>query len=85
MPEPRPKNSAARFSSPRQLVQDPNLSLVEKRRLLDEWEDDVRELLVASEEGMTGPAPAVTLADVLEAKTSLPIDTPPRPQTPSKA
>ena len=84
----RPKSGpdpAARFATPWELVNDPKLSLVEKRRLLDEWEDDIRELLVASEEGMTGPQKPVTLNDILEAKASLPIETPPRPETPSKA
>lgn len=88
MLEPHPKSApdpAARFGTPWDLVRDPKLTLDEKRRLLDEWEDDARELLVASEEGMTGPQKSVALADILEAKASLPIETPPRPATPSKA
>ncbi len=69
---------ADRFLTPEQLINDPNLGLEEKRDLLDEWEDDLRAHLVASEEGMTG-AITVTLSDVLAAKEKLPIDTPARP------
>jgi len=58
-------------------VSEATLSLEEKRRLLEEWEDDIRATLVASEEGMTGPE-KVTLNEVLTAKEALPIDTPPR-------
>jgi len=60
------------------LLNDPGMGLEEKRDLLNEWEDDLRAHLVASEEGMTGPI-TVTLSDVLAAKEKLPIDTPPRP------
>src|SRR5262245_7990802 len=81
----RPPDPAAHYHTPWELVQDPSLSLTEKCRLLQEWEDDIRIRLVASEEGMTGPRASVTLADVLEAKAKLPIDPPPRPDTPSKA
>ena len=63
---------------------DESLSLSERRHLLDEWEDDVRLRVVASEEGMTGPNARVGLADILAAKALLPIDTPAR-DTPSKA
>jgi hypothetical protein len=82
--EPTP-DPAGKYSTPAELVADPALSLTEKRRLLDEWEDDIRQRLVASEEGMTGPGARVTLSNVLEAKAELPIDTPPRPHAPSKA
>jgi len=79
-----PSNPAAKFDTPEQLLQDASLSLADKRRLLEEWEEDVRAQLVASEEGMTGPLD-VSLVDILKAKAALPIDTPARPETPSKA
>lgn len=82
--EPTP-DPAGQYETPAALVADPALSPHEKRKLLDEWEDDIRQRLVASEEGMTGPRASVTLTHVLEAKAALPIDTPPRPNTPSKA
>jgi hypothetical protein len=82
-PEPA-RDPAVRYDTPKQLARDRSLPLAERMRLLEEWEDDVRGKLVASEEGMTG-ASGVTLADILEAKAALPIETPPRPDTPSKA
>lgn len=66
-----------RFGNPARLLSDPGLSAQEKRALLDEWEDDIRAELVATEEGMNGPD-GVALADILKAKESLPIETPPR-------
>ena len=69
---------ADRFLTPEHLLNDPGMGLEEKRDLLNEWEDDLRARLVASEEGMTGSI-TVTLSDVLAAKEKLPIDTPPRP------
>jgi len=79
-----PQNPAARYATPRDLIADPKLSLKEKCALLDEWEDDVRHRLVASEEGMTGAPVKVELVDILAAKAELPVDTPPR-STDSKA
>ena len=69
---------AVRYRTPAELAQDTSLSLKERLRWLEEWEDDIRAQLVASEEGMTGPQ-GVSLADVLTAKNGLAIDTPPRP------
>ena len=77
-------NPASRYKTPDQLLRDPALPLREKRRLLEAWEEDLRQQLVATEEGMTGPAP-VELADILKAKDELPIDTPARAPTPTKA
>lgn len=71
-------NPAEKYETPFQLAEDSTLSLEERRKLLDEWEDDVRIRIVASEEGMTGPSAKVGLADILKAKTLLPIDTPAR-------
>lgn len=75
IPQPAP---ADRFLTPEHLLNDASLGLEEKRDLLEEWEDDLRAHLVASEEGMTGSI-TVTLSDVLAAKEKLPIDTPARP------
>ena len=69
---------AVRYPTPAQLAQDTSLSFDERLRWLEDWEDDIRAQLVASEEGMTGPQ-GVSLADVLAAKNGLAIDTPPRP------
>lgn len=71
-------NPAARYKTPKELAEDASLSIAERCRLLDEWEDDVRIRVVASEEGMTGPNAQVGLADILEAKRLLPVETPTR-------
>jgi hypothetical protein len=79
MPDtPPPAAPAERYATPQLVLNDASLSLSEKRDVLEEWEDDIRAQLVASEEGMTGPA-SVSLTEVLSAKEKLPIDTPSRP------
>lgn len=79
MPSDVPDTAPAdRFATPQALIEDASLSDHEKRDLLNEWEDDIRAKLVASEEGMTGSV-TVTLDDVLKAKEKLPIDRPARP------
>lgn len=79
-----PQNPAARYETPDALIADTKLSVEEKCALLDEWEDDVRHRLVASEEGMSGAPVKVELVDVLAAKAKLPVSTKTRP-TDSKA
>lgn len=74
-----PRNPAAQYATPEELIADRALSVEEKCALLDEWEDDVRNRLVASEEGMSGAPAKVELVDVLAAKAKLPIDTRARP------
>ena len=69
---------AVQYRTPADLAQNASLSLEERLLWLEEWEDDIRAQLVASEEGMTGPQ-GVSLADVMTAKNGLAIDTPPRP------
>ncbi len=68
-------NPASKYRTPRELAEDTSLSVEERCRLLDEWEDDIRIRVVASEEGMTGPYVQVGLADILEAKALLPAET----------
>lgn len=84
MPSSTPQNPATRYATPRDLIADEMLSLAEKSALLDEWEDDVRHRLVASEEGMTGAPVKVELVDILAAKAELAVETPAR-STDSKA
>lgn len=45
------------FTRPHDIVRAPDLSPDEKRELLRDWEIDLREVLVASEEGMTRSSP----------------------------
>jgi hypothetical protein len=42
------------FQSPAAVVKDRNLSHEEKKNVLDAWEQDARQLLTASNEGMPG-------------------------------
>lgn len=69
---------ASLYETPKQLAMDQSLSLKERCALLDQWEDDIRIRVVASEEGMTGAPAKIGLADILEAKKLLPVDAPAR-------
>ena len=48
------ENPEAHFSKPKQVVKDNVLSLDEKKHALNTWEQDERQLLTASNEGMSG-------------------------------
>jgi hypothetical protein len=50
-----------------------SLSDVQKKKILDSWEEDARRLSVAAEEGMTGGEQSLT-AEVAEAKAKLGIE-----------
>ncbi len=43
------------FDKPGALLADPEFSADQKRKLLKQWEYDLREMQVAAEENMTGP------------------------------
>jgi hypothetical protein len=58
------------FDKPRQVVQDPNLTLKEKTKTLDSWEEDAQALQRAEDEGMGGGEPD-KLIDVVEAKKAI--------------
>ncbi len=58
------------FETPAQIVADPDLSSREKVELLEELEQDARQLATASAEGMTGGEPT-NLHEVLDAKVAL--------------
>jgi hypothetical protein len=47
-------NPAAVFETPADVVDDPQLSTSEKKEALNHWEQDARQLMTASNEGMTG-------------------------------
>jgi hypothetical protein len=47
-------NPAARFAQPSDVVRDSELSRDEKKKALDCWEQDARQLMTASNEGMPG-------------------------------
>ena len=46
------ENPNAQFKKPKEVVQDKALSHEEKKKALDTWEQDERQLLTASNEGM---------------------------------
>ena len=58
------------FEEPHQVVTDPALSKAQKLKVLNSLEQDSRQLVAASDEGMTGGEPG-KLHDVLEAKDTL--------------
>ena len=48
------KNPGTHFDKPKKVVQDKALSHDEKKKALNTWEQDERQLLTASNEGMPG-------------------------------
>jgi hypothetical protein len=52
---PNVHNPATVFEKPSDVVKEPKLSNDEKRKALDTWEQDARQLMTASNEGMPGP------------------------------
>lgn len=50
----RVENPKAHFAEPKDVIQDDTLSLSEKKNALYAWEQDERQLLTASNEGMSG-------------------------------
>jgi hypothetical protein len=48
------ENPGAHFDKPKKVVQDKALSHDEKKKALNTWEQDERQLLTASNEGMPG-------------------------------
>ena len=48
------KNPEAHFAKPKQVVKDNVLSRDDKKNALNTWEQDERQLLTASSEGMSG-------------------------------
>jgi hypothetical protein len=52
--EQKVENPANNFENPSAVVKDIDLSLKEKAKALNTWEEDARQLLTASNEGMPG-------------------------------
>src|SRR6266581_2424698 len=51
------------YETPDALTKDPELSPEEKKRALDVWEQDARQMLTASNEGMPGSEEGVSNSD----------------------
>lgn len=77
-------NPLSRFRHPRDVVAASDLSRDEKCRLLLRWEQDARDLQVASEEGMASDKPSL-LAAVHEAMKALGLQQDPEQRPPTKA
>jgi hypothetical protein len=58
-------DASKQFGRPEDILLAPDLSQDQKLTLLRQWETDLRLLMVASEENMTGPAPGRT-AELLQ-------------------
>ena len=70
-------NPEVHFDKPKDVVQDEALSHQEKKKALNTWEQDERQLLTASNEGMSGSdegqrkKEANRLAEVVQAKDQI--------------
>jgi hypothetical protein len=51
------------YETPDALTKDPELSFEEKKKALDVWEQDARQMLTASNEGMPGSEEGVSKSD----------------------
>lgn len=70
------------YATPEEVLSDGQLSAAEKRRILESWERDARELAVAEEENMGGGEPNM-LDRVVAALNQLPLDEEERPRGPA--
>ena len=57
------ENPKAKYDKPKEIVQDKALSQHEKKKALNTWEQDERQLLTASNEGMPGGDEGLTRAE----------------------
>ena len=57
------EHPAAQYDAPAELVKDKALSREEKKMALNSWEQDARQLLTASNEGMPGSEEGVDKGD----------------------
>ena len=79
------EHPAQNYARPADLVRDEELSLEEKKKALDVWEQDARQLMTASNEGMEGEAIGPDrdenhkLDQVLEAKQEIGARPKPKP------
>jgi len=71
------EHPAQHYASPRDIAEDPTLSAEEKKKALDTWEQDARQMMTASNEGMPGsaegqkPGDQHRLGEVLRAKEAI--------------
>ena len=81
----RLERPAEHFASPADIANDETLSMEEKVRALDTWEQDARQMMTASNEGMPGsaegqrPDDRSRLGEVLRAKEKIDAKPAPKP------
>jgi hypothetical protein len=75
--EDRIKRPATHYKTPDDIVEDKDLSFEERKEALDTWEQDARQLVTASNEGMEGSEEGIEpedhhrLGEVIRAKKKL--------------
>ncbi len=75
--KPKVDKPADHFDKPEDVAKDSSLSATQKKDALDTWEQDARQLLTASNEGMAAPDEGVkpkatpSLDDVVKAKDEI--------------
>jgi len=57
------EHPATFYAAPDDIVKDNNLSAEEKKKALDSWEQDARQQLTASNEGMAGSKEGINSSD----------------------
>lgn len=70
------------YDKPEDVLADDKLNDTQKRRILESWEQDARELAVAEEENMGGGEPNM-LDRVVKALSALPVEEEERPRGPA--
>jgi hypothetical protein len=74
---PKVEKPATYFDRPKDVVHDESLSADEKKKALNTWEQDARQLLTASNEGMPGSEEGIRpddhdrLGEVVRAKATI--------------
>ena len=81
-------DASERYAHPEDILNDPSLTREKKIDVLHEWDQDLRQLMVASEENMQGTQSgqaAESLQAVTDALSKLGIDTNSKDASPAKS
>jgi hypothetical protein len=85
--EPVAGDVSERYAHPETILQDQSLTREQKIKKLEEWEQDLRQLMVASDENMTGTVtgqPAESLQAVTDALSKLGVTADAKKKSPAK-
>lgn len=85
--EPVAGDVSERYAHPEEILQDQSLSREQKIKKLQEWDQDLRQLMVASEENMPGTVsgqPAESLQAVSDALCKLGVNAETKKESPAK-